>query len=82
MSVYIEPLESNTLNERDLRLESLDLLNKEEIRFIKTMDKNIQDLNKIQLLYLMEENITLSLEEVLSRVLSFYQRYVPYKYRY
>ena len=79
MRVYIETLESKTLNERDLRPESLDLLNKEEIRFIKTMDKNIQDLNKIQLLYLMVENKTLSLEEVLSRVLSFYQRHVPYK---
>jgi hypothetical protein len=77
--VYIETLESKTLNENDLRQESLDLLNNDEIRFIKIMDKNIQNLEKIQLLYFIEENKTLSLEEVLFRIIAFYQRYVPYK---
>jgi hypothetical protein len=79
MRVYVETLESKTIDENELLPKPLNILSSEEIRFIKTMDKNIQDLKKIQSLYLMEENKTLSLEEVLSRVLSFYQWHVPYK---
>lgn len=41
--------------------------------------ENMQDLNTIQKIILEEEDRVLSLDEVLSRILSFYRRFVPYK---
>ena len=75
----METLENKFINEIDVQSISLDSLNEEEFRLLKTMEQNIQDLKRIQFIYLMEEDKNLSLDEVLARILSFYRKHVPYK---
>ena len=41
--------------------------------------ENMQDLKTLQKIILEEEDLVLSLDEVLSRVLSFYRRFVQYR---
>ena len=75
----METLENKFINEIDVQSISLDSLNEEEFRLLKTMEQNIQDLKRIQFIYLMEEDKNLTIDEVLARVLSFYRKHVPYK---
>ena len=48
-------------------------------RDLRLRQENIQDLKTVQRIFLEEEDKALSLDEVLSRILSFYRRFVPYK---
>ena len=75
----METLENKFIGEMDIQSISLDSLNEEEFRLLKTMEQNIQDLKRIQFIYLMEEDKNLTLDEVLARVLSFYRKHIPYK---
>jgi len=75
----METFENKFISEMDLQSISLDSLNEEEIGLLKTMEQNIQDLKRIQYIYLMEEDKNLTLDEVLARVLIFYRKYIPYK---
>ena len=75
----METLENKFVSDIYYQSISLDSLNEEEIRLLKTMEQNIQDLKRIQFIYLMEEDKNLTLDQVLARVLSFYRKYVPYK---
>ena len=75
----METFENKFVSEMDLQSISLEDLNEEEIRLLKTMEQNMRDLQRIQHIYLMEEDRNLTLDEVLARVLSFYRKYIPYK---
>lgn len=48
-------------------------------RDLRLRRENVQDLETIQKIILAEEDRVLSMDEVLSRILSFYRRFVPYK---
>jgi len=48
-------------------------------RDLRLRRENVQDLEIIQKIILAEEDRVLSMDEVLSRILSFYRRFVPYK---
>ena len=67
----METLENKFLCEMDIQSISVDSLNEEEFRLLKTMEHNIQDLKRIQFIYLMEEDKNLTLDQVLARVLSY-----------
>jgi hypothetical protein len=47
-------------------------------RDLSLRQRNLSDLQSLQEVILLEEDRALSTEEVLSRVLSFYRRFVPY----
>jgi hypothetical protein len=75
----METFGNTSVSEMDIRSISVDSLNEEELRLLKTMEQNVQDLKRIQFVYLMEEDNHLTLDEVLARVLSFYRKFIPYK---
>ena len=75
----METFEYKLVSEVDLPSISVSSLSEEESRLLKTMEQNIQDLKRIQFVYLMEEDKNLTLAEVLARILSFYRKYIPYK---
>jgi hypothetical protein len=60
----LEPTSTNNLNEN---------------KTIKLKEKSVDDLKKIQKIYLYECDRYLSLDEVLDKILVFYNRFVPYK---
>jgi len=75
----MEFFENKLVSEMDIPSIPLDSLSEEEFSLLKTMEQNIQDLKRIQFVYLMEEDKNLTIDEVLARVLSFYRKHVPYK---
>ena len=58
---------------------SLPVLNDSDIRDICLRQENRRDLEAIQRIIMIEEDRVMSLDEVLSRVLGFYGRFVPFK---
>lgn len=57
----------------------LDLMSAEDRRDIMLRQQNIQDLKTLQKIILIEEERVLSLDMILTRVLAFYRRFVPYE---
>ncbi|UCH57758.1 MAG: hypothetical protein JSV18_02275 [Candidatus Bathyarchaeota archaeon] len=58
--------------------------NKEEtrasdLRILLLRQENLEALERIQKIIMVEEDRFLSVEEVLSRILGFYNRFVPFK---
>jgi hypothetical protein len=51
----------------------------DDVRDLNLSKQNIVDLKTIQRVYMMYEDEFLSLDEVLSRVLEFYRKFVPYR---
>ena len=51
----------------------------EDIRDLNLSQENIRDLKTIQRMYRIYEDEFLSVDEVLSRVLEFYRKFVPYR---
>jgi len=58
--------------------EPLDLFSEADRRDLLLRERNIRDLRSIQKIILLEEELELSLDETLARVLSFYGRFVPF----
>ena len=54
-------------------------LNEDDVRDLNLSKENIVDLKIIQRVFRMYEDESLSLDEVLSRVLEFYRKFVPYR---
>jgi hypothetical protein len=54
-------------------------LSEDYVRDLNLSKENIVDLKTIQRVYMMYEDEFLSLDEVLSRVLEFYRKFVPYR---
>lgn len=55
-----------------------DLFSEADQRDLLLRERNIRDLRSIQKIILLEEELELSLDETLARVLSFYGRFVPF----
>ena len=67
------------MNELEYEL-SADLeLNEDDVRDLNFSKENIVDLKIIQQVFMMYEDESLSLDEVLTRVLEFYRKFVPYR---
>lgn len=58
--------------------EPLDLFSEEDRRDLLLRERNTRDLRSIQKIILEEEELELSLDETLARVLSFYGQFVPF----
>ncbi len=54
-------------------------LNEDDVRDLNLSKENMVDLKIIQRVFMMYEDESLSLDEVLSRVLEFYRKFVPYR---
>ena len=67
------------MNEQDYELSAGLELNEDDVRDFNLSKENIVDLNIIQRVFMMYEDEFLSLDEVLSRVLEFYRKFVPYR---
>ena len=50
-----------------------------DLRDIRLRQQNLDDLMKLQKVMLLEENRVLSYDEVLTRIITFYSRFVPFK---
>ncbi len=67
------------MNELEYELSAGLKLNEDDVRDINLSKENIVDLKIIQRVFMMYEDESLSLDEVLSRVLEFYRKFVPYR---
>ncbi|UCH57626.1 MAG: hypothetical protein JSV18_01525 [Candidatus Bathyarchaeota archaeon] len=65
--------------EKPQQQEGLNALGPADLRDLRLRLENLQDLKEIQRIILVEEDRALSLDEVLSRILGFYRRFVPYR---
>ena len=54
-------------------------LTEDDVRDLNFSKENMVDLKIIQRVFMMYEDESLSLDEVLSRVLEFYRKFVPYR---
>jgi len=50
-----------------------------DLRDIRLRQQNLDDLRRLQKVMLIEENMVLSQDEVLARLLTFYARFVPFR---
>ena len=67
------------MNELEYELSAGLELSDDDVRDLNLSKENIVDLKTIQRVFMMYEDEFLSLDEVLSRVLEFYRRFVPYR---
>ena len=67
------------MNELEYELPAGLELNEDDVRDLNLSKENIVDLKTIQRVFMMYEDEFLSLDEVLSRVLEFYRKFVPYR---
>jgi hypothetical protein len=67
------------MNENEYELLTSLEINEHDLRDLNLSIENIEDLKIIQRMYVMYEDEFLSLDEVLSRVLEFYRKFVPYR---
>jgi len=67
------------MNELEYELSAGLELSDDDVRDLNLSKENIVDLKIIQRVFMMYEDEFLSLDEVLSRVLEFYRRFVPYR---
>jgi hypothetical protein len=67
------------MNELEYELRTGLEISEEEASEFNLSKENIADLKAIQHVYMMYEDEFLSLDEVLSRVLEFYRKFVPYR---
>ena len=67
------------MNELEYKLSAGLELNEDDVRDLNLSKENIVDLKIIQRVFMMYEDEFLSLDEVLSRVLEFYRKFVPYR---
>ncbi len=67
------------MNELEYKLSEGLELNEDDVRDLNLSKENIVDLKLIQRTFRMYEDESLSLDEVLSRVLEFYRKFVPYR---
>jgi hypothetical protein len=49
-----------------------------DVRDIRLRQQNLDDLRKLQKVMLVEEDKVLSYDEILTRILTFYSRFVPF----
>jgi len=67
------------MNELEYELSAGLELNEDDVRDLNLRKENMVDLKIIQRVFMMYEDESLSLDEVLSRVLEFYRKFVPYR---
>ncbi len=67
------------MNELEYELSEGLELNEDDVRDLNLSKENIVDLKIIQRVFMMYEDEFLSLDEVLSRLLEFYRKFVPYR---
>ena len=67
------------MNELEYELSAGLELNEDDVRDLNLSKENMVDLKIIQRVFMMYEDESLSLDEVLSRVLEFYRKFVPYR---
>ncbi len=67
------------MNELEYELSAGLKLNEDDVRYLNLSKENRVDLKIIQRVFMMYEDESLSLDEVLSRVLEFYRKFVPYR---
>ena len=67
------------MNELEYELSEGLELNEDDVRDLNLSKENMVDLKIIQRVFMMYEDESLSLDEVLSRVLDFYRKFVPYR---
>jgi hypothetical protein len=67
------------MNELEYELSAGLILNEDDVRDLNLSKENMVDLTIIQRVFMMYEDESLSLDEVLSRVLEFYRKFVPYR---
>ena len=67
------------MNELEYELSAGLKLNEDDVRDLNLSKENMVDLKIIQRVFMMYEDESLSLDEVLSRVLEFYRKFVPYR---
>ena len=67
------------MNELEYELSAGLELNEDDVRDHNLSKENMVDLKIIQRVFMMYEDESLSLDEVLSRVLEFYRKFVPYR---
>ena len=67
------------MNELEYELSVGLALSDDDVRDLNLSKENIVDLKIIQRVFMMYEDEFLSLDEVLSRVLEFYRKFVPYR---
>ena len=67
------------MNELEYELSAGLELNEDDVRDLNLSKENRVDLKIIQRVFMMYEDESLSLDEVLSRVLEFYRKFVPYR---
>jgi hypothetical protein len=68
------------MNELEYKLSAGLELKEDDVRDLKLSKENMVDLKTIQRVFMMYEDEFLSLDEVLSRVLEFYRKFVPYRH--
>lgn len=60
-------------------IDNHEISNPSVLRDLILRSQNMLDLRSLQKIFLVEEDVVLSLDEVVARVLAFYGRFVPFK---